>query len=82
MLHEDTLSGPRVLKGGQTDMKIQDTVKACLYNGIASDRNFLLYGHVPFNPLNAELNFICHLLALLRAQHNLHVSRIRVKAGT
>jgi len=31
-----------------------------------------------FNPLNAELNPICHLLALLKAQHILHVCRIRV----
>jgi hypothetical protein len=31
------------------------------------------------NPVNAELNPICHLLALLRAHHILHVSRIRVK---
>ena len=31
------------------------------------------------NPLNAELNPICHMLALLAAQHILHVSRIRVK---
>jgi len=31
-----------------------------------------------FNPLNAELNPICHLLALLGARHILHVSRIRV----
>jgi hypothetical protein len=30
-------------------------------------------GHV--NPLNAELNPICHLLALLGAHHILHVSR-------
>ena len=29
------------------------------------------------NPLNAELNPICHLLALLRVHHFLHVSRIR-----
>jgi hypothetical protein len=33
--------------------------------------------HVNF--LNAELNSICHLLALLGAHHILHVSRIRVK---
>jgi len=33
-----------------------------------------------FNPLNAELNPICHLLALLGAQHILHVSRIRLKS--
>ena len=30
-----------------------------------------------FDPLNAELNPICHLLALLGAHHILHVSRIR-----
>ena len=33
------------------------------------------------NPLNAELNPICHLLALLGV-HFLHVSRIRVKSLT
>ena len=33
------------------------------------------------NPLNAELNPICYLLALL-AYHFLHVSRIRVKSLT
>jgi len=32
-----------------------------------------------FNPLNAELNPICHLLALLGAHQIFHVSRIRVK---
>jgi hypothetical protein len=31
------------------------------------------------NPLNAELNPIYHLLALLGAHHILHVSRMRVK---
>jgi len=31
-----------------------------------------------FNPLNAKLNPICHLLVLLGAHHILHVSRIRV----
>jgi len=31
------------------------------------------------NPLNAELNPICHLLTLLGSHHILHVSRIRVK---
>jgi hypothetical protein len=33
------------------------------------------------NPLNAELNPICHLLALLGAHHILHIRRIRVKQG-
>jgi len=32
-----------------------------------------------FNPLNAELNPICRLLALLGAHHILHFSRVRVK---
>ena len=39
---------------------------------------FLLY----INPLNAELNPICCLLALLGAQNLFHVSRIRVKLLT
>ena len=32
-----------------------------------------------FNPLNAELNPIRHLLALADAHHSVHVSRLRVK---
>jgi len=31
------------------------------------------------NPLNAELNPICHLMVLLRAHPILYISRIRVK---
>jgi len=34
---------------------------------------------VKINPLNAELNPICHLLALLGSHHIIHVSRIRIK---
>jgi len=37
-----------------------------------------LKSRIAINPLNAELNPICHLLALLGAHHILHVSRIRV----
>jgi len=52
-----------------------------------SRRTQLLFGQtytkvvtlVLFNSLNAKLNPICHLLALLGAHHILHVSRIRVK---
>jgi hypothetical protein len=33
------------------------------------------------NPLNAELNSICHLLAFLGAHHILHVSRIRANCA-
>jgi len=39
----------------------------------------LYIGRTVLNPLNAELNPICHLLALLGAHHIIHVSRIRVK---
>ena len=35
-------------------------------------------GRRRFDPLNAELNPICYLLALLLVRHFLHVSRIRV----
>jgi len=39
----------------------------------------LYIGRMALNPLNADLNPICHLLALLGGHHILHVSRIRVK---
>jgi hypothetical protein len=39
-----------------------------------TDTNLYIY----FNTLNAELNPICHFLALLGTHHILHVSRIRV----
>ena len=35
---------------------------------------------VDVNPLNAELNPIRHLLALVAARHIVHVSRVRVKS--
>jgi len=34
--------------------------------------------YIRFNPLNTDLNPICHLLALLGAHHILHVSGLRV----
>jgi hypothetical protein len=39
---------------------------------------YFLCGADHLNPLNAELNPICHLLALLGAHHIFHVSMIRV----
>ena len=33
------------------------------------------------NPLQAELNPVCHLLTLLGTHHILHISRIRVNVG-
>jgi hypothetical protein len=45
----------------------------------ASGTPVLCIGRTVFNPLNAELNPICHLLALLGAHPIFYVSRIRVK---
>jgi len=56
------------------------------WSGISYRQRTNLFRHrsfaVLFNPLNAELNPICYLLALLGAHHFLHVSRIRVKSLT
>ena len=41
--------------------------------------NFEKTGFIHFNPLNAKLNPICHLLALLGAHRILYVSSIKVK---
>ena len=38
-----------------------------------------IYAKEDVNPLNAELNPICHLLVLLGAHHIFHVSGLRVK---
>jgi len=43
-------------------------------------RHYYYYYVAEVNPLNAELNPICCLLALLGAHHFLYVSRIRVKS--
>jgi len=39
----------------------------------------LYIGRAVLNALNAELNPICHLLALLGAHRILHINKIRVK---
>jgi hypothetical protein len=39
---------------------------------------YTLNNRCAINPLNAELNPVCHLLAMLGAHHILHVSWIRV----
>jgi hypothetical protein len=43
---------------------------------ISREEKMSLYGSI--NPLNAELNPIRHLLALVGAHHFVHLSRIRV----
>ena len=42
--------------------------------------NEQLFWQFFINPLNAALNPICHLLALLGAHHIIHVSRIKVNS--
>jgi hypothetical protein len=52
----------------------------CTKNGVSTLlETAVLIGNCFFNPLNAELNPIRHLLALLGTHYILHVSRIRVK---
>ena len=57
----------------------------CIYNSLPPVHimNQVNPVHAPsthfFNPLNANLNPISHLLALVGAHHILHVSRVRVK---
>jgi len=68
---------PGASVGNTMDLSIRDLTNVpkndvILFNGGSND---------VINPLNAELNPICHLLALLGAHHILHVSRIRVKVN-
>ena len=45
-------------------------------------RLMFIYSEVDVNPLNAELNPICHLLALLESATIVVVSSLRVKVNT
>jgi len=53
--------------------------RICEYQGGGSKGKRVEIIFVLINPLNAKLNPICHLLALLGAHNILHISRIRVK---
>jgi len=64
---------PRIVKGWYTLVTLPRIVKGW-YTLVTLPRII--------NPLNAELNPICYLLALLGAHHFLHASRIRVKSLT
>ena len=66
--------------------RVRQTVKATIsflwfvYRSVrpSARNNSASHIFMKFNPLNAELNPICHFLALLGAHHILHVSRIRI----
>jgi len=60
-----------------------ENLKSLVYRRVLSRKSLLRCPLIAtllliFNPLNAELNPICHLLALLRAHHIVHVSRVSV----
>jgi hypothetical protein len=65
----------------------RDSIDAVIsYVGSSTNRELQAYyehlstvREILINPLNAELNPTCHLLALLGAHSILHISRIRVK---
>jgi hypothetical protein len=59
----------RWLKSGDIKGETEITIVAAQDQAISTNN---------FNSLKAELNPICHLLALLGAHHFLHVSRLRV----
>jgi len=59
----------RWLKSGDIKGETESTIVAAQDQAISK---------IYFNPLNAELNPICHLLALLGAHHILHVSGLKV----
>jgi len=66
---------------------IETNIMKCVYSNLKPSILKMDYGRNTlfrlrssyFNPLKAKLNPICHLLALLRAHHIFHVSRVRVK---
>jgi hypothetical protein len=69
-------SGPAVLQSNTHAL----TINFIQYCQMLWPLNLLLFSKSTLNPLNAELNPLYHLLALLGAHRILHVSRIRVKS--
>ena len=58
---------------------MQLSIYLCTFSSTCFGLTRPFSGAMDVNLLNAELNPICHLLALLEAHNILHVSRIRVK---
>jgi len=74
---EDGPVGPKHVEIRQYINKIEIVTSVGFYTICWKDARYK-----KLNPLKPELNPICYLLALLRAHHFLHVSRIRVKSLT
>jgi hypothetical protein len=69
--------GSQLLLGGSKEETTQGYAE---YFDVSSIIDHLTHANSNLiNPLNAELNLIRHLLALLGAHHILHVRRLRVK---
>jgi len=71
---------PRIKRSGHKDLKIFTSIFCWGCESRATSTPpypFLAWYWI--NPLNVELNPICHLLVLLGAHHILHFSRIGVK---
>jgi hypothetical protein len=62
-------------------VKVLKLVLSCINFFIIFHINILASPSPYVNPLNTELNPICHLLVLLETHYILHISRIRVKIG-
>ena len=77
-------TGPLMYNGlkhpGEYWLLKKNSVPSSSFGNICMSGMLFIHEHIPFliNPLNVELNTICHLLALLGAHLILHVSRIRV----
>jgi hypothetical protein len=69
---------------GRNGCALELTRKLCVLCAavfIYPGENRITFVTAQINPLNAKLNPICHLLALLGAHHILHVSRVRVNCA-
>ena len=69
------------MQAGYHKLFRQDSCNAVYPRNMAHFRYITVNTMHTINPLNAELYPVCHLLALLGAHPNLHVSRIRVNDG-
>ena len=70
----------RFTEGSRRTLKCQQFLCTC--TKLVLLKTFSKLTPSSINPLNAELNPICYLPALLGAHHILHISRIRVNDAT
>jgi hypothetical protein len=79
----DVTNGSKALNGSECLLERHSVVKKThevIKVKVVNNNYVLCLSLHNFNHLNAELNPICHLLALLGDHHILHVSWIRVNA--